>query len=255
MSIVLNEYVWAENAIRERMLGKKPYETISRVAKYYVHKGLSKQDVRSCLESFILSCDPSFPIHKWSDPMDSIIKTAFKKPLIMIDSIPITKEELNKIGKVEGKQARRLAFTLLCIAKFNMVVDPNTNYWVSTPDNEILRMANISASIHRQCALFRQLRDDSMIQFSKQIDNLSVRVLFADPGEVVLNVTDFRNLGYQYMKYCGEPYFVCAHCGITSKRNNPGVGRKQKYCNCCATEIRVKNKVNPIMSKDFPSRQ
>ena len=251
MSIVLNEFVWAENAIREKMLGKKPYETIMRVSKYFVYKGLSKKDVRSNVESFILSCDPSFPIHKWSDPLDGIIKTAFKKPIVMLESIPITKGEINRIEKIEGKQARRLAFTLLCIAKYNVAVDPNTNYWVSTPDNEILRMANISASVHRQCALFRQLRDNGLIQFSKQIDNLSVRVLFADNEEPVIDVTDFRNIGYQYMRYCGEPYFVCAHCGITSKRNNPGVGRKQKYCNCCATEIRVKNKVNPIMSRDI----
>ena len=237
------------------MLGKKPYETISRIAKYYVHKGLSKRDVRSSVESFILSCDPSFPIHKWSDPLDGIIKMAFKKPLIMIESIPISKEELIRIEKIDGKQARRLAFTLLCIAKFNLAVDPNTNCWVSTPDNEILRMANISTSVPRQCALFRQLRDEGLIQFSKQIDNLSVRVLFVDENEPVMEITDFRNIGYQYMKYYGEPYFVCAHCGITSKRNNPGVGRKQKYCNCCATEIRVKNKVNPIMSRDITYKQ
>ena len=37
MSIVLNEYEWAEKAIRDRDLGKKPGETIGRVAKYYLH--------------------------------------------------------------------------------------------------------------------------------------------------------------------------------------------------------------------------
>lgn len=252
MSIILNELTWAENAIREKMLGKKPYETILRVSKYYVHKGLSKKDARSKVEAFILSCDPSFPIHKWSDPLDGIIKTAFKKPIVILDGISVSKDEMDRIEKIEGKQARRLAFTLLCIAKYNVAVDPNTNYWVSTPDNEILRMANISTSVPRQCALFRQLRDNGFIQFSKQIDNLSVRVLFANDGEPAITITDFRNIGYQYMRYYGEPYFVCAHCGITSKRNNPGVGRKQKYCNCCATEIRVKNKVNSVMNRDIP---
>lgn len=253
MSIVLNELVWAENAIREKMLGKKPYETIMRVSKYYAHKGLSKKEVRNNVESFILSCDQSFPIHKWSEPLDDIIKAAFKHPLVIIDSIAITGNELHRIEEIEGKQARRLAFTLLCIAKYNFAVDPNTNYWVNTPDNEILRMANISASVHRQCALFRQLRDNGLIQFSKQIDNLSVRVLFAETADPVMRITDFRNIGYQYMKQYGEPYFVCSHCGITTKRNNPGVGRKQKYCNSCATEIRVKNKVNPVMSRDISS--
>ena len=38
MSIILNEYEWAERAIKEKLLGKKPYETLSRVAKCYTYK-------------------------------------------------------------------------------------------------------------------------------------------------------------------------------------------------------------------------
>ena len=36
MSIVLNECEWAERAIKDKTLGKKPYETLSRVAKYLI---------------------------------------------------------------------------------------------------------------------------------------------------------------------------------------------------------------------------
>ena len=35
MSIVLNEYDWAEKMIANHDLGKKPTETLSRVSKYY----------------------------------------------------------------------------------------------------------------------------------------------------------------------------------------------------------------------------
>ena len=35
MSIVLNEYDWAEKMIANHDLGKKPIETLSRVSKYY----------------------------------------------------------------------------------------------------------------------------------------------------------------------------------------------------------------------------
>lgn len=43
MSIVLNEYDWAEKMIANHDLGKKPIETLSRVSKYYYEKSLQQE--------------------------------------------------------------------------------------------------------------------------------------------------------------------------------------------------------------------
>lgn len=64
-----------------------------------------------------------------------------------------------------------------------------------------------------------------------------------------MRVSDFRNLGYQYMKYHGEPYFECTNCGITEKIKNPSSGRPPKYCPQCAAEIRTKQNVNSVMRR------
>lgn len=247
MSIVLNEYDWAERAIKDKALGKKPYETLSRVAKYYTYKNYARKEVRRLLDEFLLQCEPTASLVTWSDTLDSATKYATKYPLIMIDEILVTQPEMEKIDSLPGKQLRRLAFTLLCISKYLYTVSENTNYWVNTPDNEIMKMANINTSIKRQSSMFGQLKDAGMIRFSKQIDNLSVQVLFAEEGDVVLRVTDFRNLGYQYMKYHGEPYFECAHCGLTEKIKSTTQRRPQKYCAQCAVEIRTKQNVNSVM--------
>ena len=247
MSIVLNEYDWAERQIADKTLGKKPYETLSRVAKYYIHKSYDRKEVRRLLDDFLLQCDPTASLVTWSDTLDSATKYAFKYPLVMIDEIIITKPEMERINALQGKQLRRLAFTLLCIAKYLYAVSENTNYWVNTPDNEIMRMANINTSIKRQSIMFGQLRDAELIRFSKQIDNLNVQVLFVEDGETAMRITDLRNLGYQYMKYCGEPYFECVHCGITTKMSSPAKGRPPKYCVECAAEIRTRQNVNSVM--------
>lgn len=249
MSIVLNEYEWAERAIRDKLLGKKPYETLSRVAKYYTYKNYSRREVRRLLDEFLLQCEPAVSLVTWSDTLDSAAKSAAKYPLVMIDSIDITKPELERIDALPGKPIRRLAFTLLCIAKYMYALSESTNYWVTTPDNEIMKMANISTSIKRQSSMFGQLKDAGMIRFSKQIDNLSVQVLFTEPGDTVLRITDFRNLGYQYMKHHGDPYFECANCGLTDKIKNPTSGRPQKYCPQCAAEIRTRQNVNSVMRR------
>lgn len=253
MSIVLNEYDWAEQAIRDKSLGKKPYETLSRVAKYYTYKNYTRKEVRRMLDEFLLQCDPALSLVTWSDTLDNATKSATKYPLVIIDGIDITAPEMERIDALPGRPIRRLAFTLLCIAKYMHKVSDKTNYWVTTPDNEIMKMANISTSIKRQSSMFGQLKDEGMIRFSKQIDNLSVQVLFAEEGDTVITITDFRNLGYQYMKYHGEPYFECMHCGLTDKIKNPTNGRPQKYCPQCAMEIRTRQNVNSVMRRRIAS--
>lgn len=49
MSIVLNEYEWAERMISNHELGKKPIETLTRVAKYYLENGYSKREIRKAV--------------------------------------------------------------------------------------------------------------------------------------------------------------------------------------------------------------
>lgn len=249
MSIVLNEYAWAENAIREHELGKRPYETVSRVAKYYTYEGYKKQEVRKLLDVFMRACDPAVSLVAWSDTLDSAAKYAAKYPLIMIDSIKITVPEMEKIDALPGKQLRRLAFTLLCVAKYLREVSPHTDYWVNTPDNEIMAMANINTSIRRQSAMYSQLKDAGLIRFSKKIDNLSVQVLFAEDGDEAMRITDFRNLGYQYLRFHGEPYFVCENCGITWKIQNPEHNRRAKYCPECAIKVKTRQSVNSVMRR------
>lgn len=249
MSIVLNEHYYAEQAIQTRSLGKKPSETLSRVARYYIDScdSANKKTIRSKLDLFLLQCDSTASIPKWSKMLDFATDWAFKHEAIQIDSIVITKPEMDKIDSLDGKQIRRLAFVLLCLSKYWNIVNSQNDNWVNSKDNEIMAFANINTSIRRQCAMYATLRDTGLIQFSKKVDNTNVRVCFAEDGEVAMTITDLRNLGYQYLKYHGEPYFECTNCGITVKIDEPTKGRKQKYCKECAVEIKTKQNVNAVM--------
>ena len=235
MSIVLNEYDWAEKMIANHDLGKKPIETLSRVSKYYYENHYSKREIRSLLDSFMLQCDPSASLVHWSDMRDKVAKNVSKFPLIRLDGVDITREELAKIETLEGKQIRRLAFTLLCVAKYWDAASDRNNGWVNTSDKEIMQMANINTSIKR------------FIRFSKKIDNLNVQVQFIQAGETAIHIQDFRNLGYQYLKYYGGAYFECENCGLTVKAQSPAKGRPQKYCPSCAVEVKTRQTVNAVM--------
>lgn len=249
MSIVLNEYEWAERMVNNHELGKKPIETLSRVAKYYYANHYSKKEVRKLLDTFLTRCDPSVSLVHWSDTLDRVAKNVDKFPIICLDGICITHKELAKIETLGGKQVRRLAFTLLCVAKYWDAVSGSNNHWVNSPDKEIMQMANINTSVKRQSMMFGELRDAGLIRFSKKIDNLNVQVMFMEAGETALHIQDFRNIGYQYLKYYGEPYFDCVNCGITVKIQEPSKGRRQKYCPSCAVELHTKQKVESVMRR------
>lgn len=247
MSIVLNEYEWAERMISNRELGKKPIETLNRVAKYYLASGYSKREVRKILDTFLIQCDPTASLPSWSNVLDRVAKNADKYHLIRIDGVDITVKELESIEKLEGKQSRRLAFTLLCVAKYWDAVSEHNDHWVNTPDREVMQMANIGTSIKRQSAMFAKLKEEGMLRFSRKIDNLNVQVTFIENDEVALHIQDFRNLGYQYLRYCGGSYFECENCGLTVKIQEHTRGRKQKYCPSCAVEVKTRQNVNAVM--------
>ncbi len=247
MTIVLNENDWADEMILNRTLGKKPFETLRRVARRYLDGGYAKKDVRRMLDTFLLQCDPGASLPRWSNALDGALNAAVKYPAIRIDSVCVTRAETETIDALEQVQARRLAFTLLCLAKYWGLVNGTDPGWVNCRDSDIMRMANINTSVRRQSALFRLLNEAGLISFSRKVDNTNVRVLFCRDGETAMRITDFRNLGYQYMLAHGGPFFVCENCGVTARITGGTQARRLKYCPECAHRIKLQQTVNSVM--------
>lgn len=235
--------------IRFSNLGDKPYETLVRVARYYMDNGASEKDARTLTEKFLTRCDPSVSVVKWADTLNSAVSRASSKESVNIDSIDITAPEMERIEQLGSRPCERLAFTLLCLSKYWDYVSDTNNCWVRNSDSEVMRMANIKAPVRKQCGFYTTLSEAGMIRFPKRVDSTSVMVLFQADGDAVMHVTDFRNLGYQYHMYHGEPYFVCRECGITEKKTSPDTGRPQRFCRECASKRMVRQKVNYAMTK------
>ena len=246
-SIVLNEIEWAKRMVEMKELGDHPYETLCRAAKYFRSNEMKRSEIRTALEKFLLSCDPYASVVLWSDTLDRATRVGMKYDPVMIDQITVTKPEMDTILKLGGVQIQRLAFTLLCVAKYMLAVAPQTDGWVNTPVSDIMKMANIRSSYKRQNLMYGQLLDAGLLQSSKKISNLNVRVLFIKDGEQALAVKDFRDLGNQFMRYIGKPYFVCQNCGLTVKVPEGAMTKKMKYCPECASKIHLQQIVNSVM--------
>ena len=233
-NIVLNEKACAEYALENLILGSKPTETLGRVARYYYSIGYKKKEIGSLLEDFMLKCDPTINIVKWQATIDKQVSSADKYELIDISGVEITQSEMEKIQQVEGKLLQRLMFTMLCLAKYGNAINPNNNNWVNRKDKEIFSLANIAVTTKRQSLLINDLWTMQYIGYSRVVDNININVKIVDnESPTVLYISDFRNLGNQYMRYCGEKYIECECCGKVVKEKHG----KQRYCTECATEI------------------
>ena len=230
--IILNEREFAITILDSKNLGKKPSEAVGRIMRMWYADGKPKKQIKSDIIEFLSKYAPDLSLPRWETAIDRQIKLLDKYPLIEVGCVGITKKEIDTVSNSGGRMHRRLAFTLLGIAKFKNAINEKNNDWVSCSDKEIFKMANIQKDIIVQSSLFKDLRDAGLIQFSRIVDNLNVRVLFIDKdGDVSYSIDDFRNLGNQIHMIEGEPYIKCQECGLCIRQNK---WNNKKYCPACA---------------------
>lgn len=241
--IILNEKEYAEECLRTRTIGDKPFHTLSILAKYYYHcLRYRKKKITELLIDFMSKYYPRYDVNKssWNESIEKIAKNAGKYTLYEIDGIWITSKELEVVDNIENKTLSRLAFTLLCLAKLNNIKNPNNNNWVNTDAKEIFDIARISCNASSRYNKLGKLQILGLLEFPKKNDNLSRRVLYIDnSGEKVLFISDFRELGYEYLQYIGETFIQCQECGRLMRNNRAG---NKRYCSECSAYTPIKYK-------------
>ena len=205
-------------------------------ARYLYHeKGLRKIRIIKELNSFMNKNYPHYNPVDWLDSLEKYARKAKKYPLCECNGIWITENELKTIEEIHNKVLERLAFTLLCLAKFRNFRNSKNNNWVNYSNGEIYSIACINSSAFEKNIKFYKLKEFGLIEYAKTIDNLNIQVLYIDDdSEKKLFVSDFRKLGYEWRLYKGEKYIRCADCGILVKRTS----NRKKYCKDCGKNIK-----------------
>lgn len=219
----------------------KAYVFLSIYARYLYHEQkMKKPEIIQELDGFMSKYYPNYNPIDWIDNIEKYANKANKYPLCKCDGVWITKNELQSIERINNKVLERLAFTLLCLAKFRNFKNPNNNNWINYSNGEIYSMACINVSAFEKDIKFNRLKELGLIEYAKKINNLNIQILFLnDDSENMLFISDFRKLGYEWRLYKGEKYIRCADCGILTKNTNG----KRRYCKDCAED---KNKIKSL---------
>lgn len=234
MTLILNEVKEAKRLLETGDIGSKPTAALFLLSRYYRQKeGLNKNKTIEKLNSFMSLCDKHYNPALWEDAIEDIAKKAEKYPLREIDAIGITQKELEQIKTFNGIKYEKLAFAMLCHAKLHDILFPDNHGWVNASIPEIYRTARVTVKYRKDKFLYlNDMEATDLISFSVKNDNLNLRVNFIDmEGTPVLEINDFRELGYEYLNYYKEGKFSrCTECQklYVRKTNN------QKYCELCA---------------------
>ena len=239
----MNERVFAENCLREKDLGKKPYYSLHLIARYYYSLGYRKKKIIEELTRFLENYYPPYnnARYEWDNQIEKIAKNAGKTPLFESEGVKITSAELEKIESLNNKVLERLAFTLLCLAKLKLQKNPESNGWITNDAKEIFTLARISCKEIERYLKINKLYTLGFVEPSKKITNLSIRVTYInDDSPQKLFISDFRELGYEYLQYKGEKFIRCQECGVLTRANKNGT---KKYCKNCAGYKPQKTKI------------
>ena len=243
-TIVLDEIKYAKERLRDNDIGNSLYYTLTVIAKYYYwREGFKKKQTVRMLFDFLAKSYPRYEMNEadWKVTVDKIVDKAKRNEPYEITGVKVTKTEMQKIEAIHNKLLERLMFTMLCVAKFNNIKNKKNRGWVNLSSKELFKYARISCGAEEREVRIGQLWQMGLLEFSKRNDNLNCRVTFIDDdSEEELFVDDFRELGYEYRLYRGEPFIRCAECNILTPADKAG---NKKYCRNCSTYTPMNTKI------------
>lgn len=275
MMIIMNEKKFAEDLIEKCMVEKREVTaTINLLCRYLYHEKEMKQaGIISYIDEFLSRAYPDYNAGRWYPHILSAIRRSKNRPLHKIDFILVTQSELDTISSLKDEKLERLAFTLLCMAKYHNLRNETNNNWVNFEGKEIFSQAHIRDSVEKRNKLIYPLKEKGLITNSLKAGHSNIQVNFVDESSpIIYKITEMIDLGYQYylLRRTLSPYYQrgknlkrCKKCGHyflgKAKSNNEG------YCPSCKKveeEITVKTRTCidcgrsfPVLSKDTRSKR
>ena len=242
MSVVLNETKQAETILEKGEVGNKPTSTLFLLSKYYRQKlKLSENKTSEKLNEFMDNNYKNYNPVLWEDIIEDISRKGKKYELRNIEHIGITQSELDTIESTKTKNHKKLLFTMLCFAKLYNIISINNNNWINSDIKEIFKTARVIVK-HRddKFLLLNDLESNGYISFSSKNDNLNMKINFIDTiNNSILYITDFRELGYEYLNYIKDGKFTrCKICNRLIRKTSKNI----QYCTECKEDKRLETK-------------
>jgi hypothetical protein len=243
--LILNEEQYAKNVYDGKNTEvKSVMSKIRYITRYLLHtNNKSEEENYECTVEWMTKHHDNFDESCYSNLISDAIKKAHKYPFYNIESIKITKSELDIISSLDNLRAEKVLFVLLCMAKQQSISNGFTNGLVKYSITELCKMARISVPADDREYILYDIVQKGFLGYPKKNNTQCLIVNFInDEDETILNLdeTDCQELAYIYLnwKNDGKGYTKCQKCHRMIKQSKT---KPRKYCEECGKAVEKEN--------------
>lgn len=224
--MILNEEKYAKDVLTgQRDDVKSIRQKIDLIARYnhhVLHK--NSDDNYSSIIKWLEKHHDIFSEQGYSNIISDCIKKATKRPFYHVDSVKITKSEMDVISSQNNLRYEKILFVLLCMAKIQKVSYGFDNGLISYNITDLFKVARVSVPVDEREKILHKFLKLELIGLPLKNDTKCLFVKFMDESEddvvLELNEQDCGELAYAYLKYTGKSkVFRCAKCGKLIKQS------------------------------------
>lgn len=248
----MKEYIFNEKDYIEAMINSQmvdlsnPTNTIRKLARYNFYVcGYKKAKNYSAIVDYMMKNFKDFSEMSYQKSIDGCIKDVDKTPFKDIQSVNITRSELDRICALDDIKKQKLAFVLLCTAKYRDQYNPNNCHKTDISATDLYKMARVVLPKEQRNIYLHFLIKDGLVEPHNNSKTKNKKLLFVSEDandEVVMELKeiDYRDLAYVYMswKNNGAGFTKCQRCGKTVRQSKT---RPRKYCEECADLVEKEN--------------
>lgn len=244
--MILNEEKYAKDVLTgQRNDVKSIRQKIDLIARYnhhVLHK--NSDDSYSSIIKWLEKHHDIFSEHGYSNIISDCIKKAAKRPFYYVDSVKITKKEMDLIVAQNNLRYEKILFVLLCMAKIQKASYGFDSGLISYNITELFKTARVSVPVDERENILHEFLKMDFIGLPMKNDTKCMFVKFVDESEddvvLELNEQDCGELAYAYLKYTGQSKVSrCSKCGKLIKQSKK-FGDMCKGCQESSADIKTR---------------
>ncbi|MGJ0846612.1 hypothetical protein ACR77J_07980 [Tissierella praeacuta] len=221
------------------------------LAKYYFNEDLNRPEVRNKLISFCIKHDKNFDPIISRQALNRLVEYGKKFDFFNIESIKITKNELEIISNMNDFKKEKILFAMLVFSKYRHMINKEKDIKLRNKNNEkqrkglekhfvtekhptIMKESKVSMSVKDRNSTFRYFEDLGLLRMTM---SCNFELYFVDKefseDDVMIEIDNFKNFIYYYYQWKDKgKYIRCDVCGCIEKATN----NRTKYCDECWKE-------------------
>ena len=231
-----------ENKISNNYVNQENLEdTIRDLARYNYHVlEMKKEDNYDAILTYMTKNCSDFYEEKYFKIIYRNIASAKKYKFRNVDTVKITKTEIEKIIGLNNIRKEKIAFVLLAVAKYynNVSSDNNNRMYISMTD--LFKLSRVAIPCKERAGyLHFAYQEGILVEHMCVGTNLKIVGFVDDDSEVVMELgeDDYKELAYAYLNYKNGGYKHCKNCGRLFKMHKIAPGRL--YCKECGQKENV----------------